>query len=104
VLNPFKRVPRVRSSRQKLVSAWAWVVPLREAFLEQMNYFDRFLEFELRQMLDPVVNPEAPRRRRRKSTRSPLLKVVSAPIELAAEVLPTVKPVVVPVKRFRVHP
>jgi hypothetical protein len=73
---------------------------LREAFLVQMNYFDRFLELELREMLDPVVNPGAPRRRRRKSTRSPLLKVVSAPIELAAEVLPAV----VPVKPFRVCP
>jgi hypothetical protein len=62
-----------------------------------MNDFDRFLEFELRQMLDPVVTPGAPRRRRRKSSRSPLLKVVSAPIELAVE------PVVVPIRPFRVH-
>lgn len=69
-----------------------------------MNDFDRFLEFELRQMLDPVVTPGAPRRRRRKSTRSPLRKVVSTPIELAAEVLPKVEPVVVPIQPFRVHP
>ena len=73
---------------------------MREAFLIQMNDFDRFLEFELRQMLDPVVTPPAPRRRRRKSNRSPLLKVVSAPIELAA----AVEPVVVPIQPFRVHP
>ena len=77
---------------------------MREAFLVQMNYFDRFLEFELRQMLDPVVKPGAPRRRRRKGTRSPVLKVVSAPIEPAAKVLPAVAPVVVPVQPFRVHP
>jgi hypothetical protein len=63
-----------------------------------MNDFDRFLEFELRQMLDPVVTPGAPRRRRRKSPRSPLLKVVSAPLELAA-----VEPVVVPIGPFRLH-
>jgi hypothetical protein len=69
-----------------------------------MNYFDRFLEFELREMLDPLVNPGAPRRRRRMSTRSPLLKVVSAPIEPAAEVLPAVESVIVPVQPFRVHP
>jgi hypothetical protein len=64
-----------------------------------MNDFDRFLEFELRQLLDPVVIPEAPRRRRRKSQRTPLLKVVSAQIELAA--LPAVEPVAVPVQPFR---
>ncbi len=77
---------------------------MREAFLVQMNYFDRFLELELRQMLDPVVNPGAPRRRRRKSTRSPLLKVVSAAIELAPAVLPAVEPVIAPIQPFRVHP
>jgi hypothetical protein len=64
-----------------------------------MNDFDRFIEFELRQMLDPVVLPEAPRRRRRKSTRSPFLAVISAPIEMAADALPAVEPVAVPVLR-----
>jgi hypothetical protein len=67
-----------------------------------MNDFDRFLEFELRQMLDPVVTAGAPRRRRRTKSRSPLLKVVSARIELAAEVLPVSEPVVVPIQPFRV--
>lgn len=56
-----------------------------------MNDFDRYLEFELRQMLDPVVTSVAPaRRRRRKSTGHPLLVVVKAPLDLAAEVEPVV--------------
>jgi hypothetical protein len=63
-----------------------------------MNDFDRFLEFELRQMLDPVVASGAPRRRRRQGGRLPLLAVVTAPIELVAEVLPVVEPVAVPVQ------
>jgi hypothetical protein len=53
-----------------------------------MNDFDRFLEFELRQMLDPVVSPKAPRRRQPKSTGSPLLAVITGSLERAAEVLP----------------
>jgi hypothetical protein len=69
-----------------------------------MNDFDRFLEFELRHMLDPVVNPKAPRRRRPKSTGSPLLAVISAPLERVVEVLPAVEPVVLPVQPFRVLP
>jgi hypothetical protein len=48
---------------------------LWEAFLIQMNDFDRFLEFELRQMLDPVVTTAAPRRRRR-AKGSPVLTIV----------------------------
>jgi hypothetical protein len=60
-----------------------------------MNDFDRYLEFELRQMLDPVVSPNAPRRRRPKRTESPFLAVISAPLEMAAEVLPAVEPVAV---------
>lgn len=71
---------------------------MREAFLIQMNDFDRFIEFELRQMLEPVVASGAPRRRRRNSSGSPLLAVVKAPIELVAEVLPAVEPVPVPVQ------
>jgi len=65
-----------------------------------MNDFDRFLEFELRQMLDPVVIPKAPRRRHPKSTGSPLLAVIAGPLERAGEVLPAVEPV--PVQPFRV--
>lgn len=69
----------------------AWVLPLREAFLIQMNDFDRFLEFELRRMLDPVVASGAPRRIRTKSSGSPCLTVV-------AEALPAVEPVAIPVQ------
>jgi hypothetical protein len=64
-----------------------------------MNDFDRFIEFELRQMLDPVVLPEAPRRRRRKSAGSPFLAVISAPLEIAADARSAVEPVAVPVLR-----
>jgi hypothetical protein len=64
-----------------------------------MNDFDRFIEFELRQMLDPVVTPAAPRRRRPKGNGSPFLAVISAPLEKAAEVLPAVEPVTVPILR-----
>jgi hypothetical protein len=58
-----------------------------------MNDFERFLEFELRQMLDPVVSLKAPRRRQPKSAGSPLLAVITAPLERAAEVLPMVEAV-----------
>jgi hypothetical protein len=69
---------------------------LWEAFLIQMNDFDRFLEFELRQMLDPVVTSGTPRRRsRRKANGHPLLTVVKAPLGLAVEAV--VEPAVVPV-------
>jgi hypothetical protein len=67
---------------------------LWEAFLVQMNDFDRFLEFELRQMLDPVVASGAPRRRPRRKWR-PLLTVVKAPLDLA--VVAAVEPVAIPV-------
>jgi hypothetical protein len=66
-----------------------------------MNDFDRFLEFELRQMLDPVVDSGTPPPRRRKRTRSPLLAVISAPLGKAAEALPAVEPAVVR-QQFRV--
>jgi hypothetical protein len=71
---------------------------LREAFLIQMNDFDRYLEFELRQMLDPVVATKAPRRGNRKSAGSPLLAVVAASIEAVADAMPAVEPVVAPVQ------
>ena len=60
-----------------------------EAFLIQMNDFDRFLEFELRQMLDPVVTPPAPGRRRRVKG-SPLLTVVPPQVDLVVVVEPMV--------------
>jgi hypothetical protein len=66
---------------------------LREAFLIQMNDFDRYLEFELRQLLDPVVARKAPRRGRRKSAGSPFLAVVSASIDVVVDALPVAVPV-----------
>jgi len=67
---------------------------LWEAFLLQMNYFDRFLELKLRQMLDPVVVRRPPSRRGRLSRpQKPILAV----IELSAEVIPAVEPAVVTV-------
>jgi hypothetical protein len=77
---------------------------LWEAFLIQMNDFDRYLENGLRQMLDPVVTPGAPRRRRRTGFGLPLLAVVRAPIELVAEALPVVEPVAVPVQPIHLLP
>ena len=51
-----------------------------------MNDFDRFLEFELRRMLDPVVASGPPRRRRRRNNDAHLLvTVVKAPLDLAVE-------------------
>jgi hypothetical protein len=61
---------------------------LRDTFLLQMNYFDRFLESRLRHMLDPVV-AVAPPPRRRRMERTPVLTVVPQ----AAD--PTVEPVAV---------
>ena len=66
-----------------------------------MNDFDRFLEFELRQMLDPVVNAGTPRRRsRQKPTPRPLLEVVKSPLDMAVEAV--VEPVVIPVQPYRI--
>jgi hypothetical protein len=69
-----------------------------------MNDFDRFLELELRHMLDPVVAARAPRRIRRKTSGSPLLAAVTAPIELVVEVLPVVDPVALPVQPVHLVP
>ena len=61
-----------------------------------MNDFDRFLEFELRQMLDPVVFSGTPRRRtRKKANQRPQLAVVKAPLDLA--LVAAVEPVPIPV-------
>jgi hypothetical protein len=68
---------------------------LWEAFLLQMNDFDKFLDLQLRRMLDPVVaTPAPPRRNRRPKLRQPILAVV-APIEL--ETIAVVEPMVVTV-------
>jgi hypothetical protein len=70
---------------------------LWEAFLLQMNDFDRFLEIELRHMLGPVTATPAPplKARRKASGRPPV--VVLAPIELTVEAVAVVEPVAVPV-------
>lgn len=58
---------------------------MEEAFLLQMNDFDRLLEVRLRQMLDPVVATRPPTPRgRSKRTREPRLAVaVAAPFPAA---------------------
>jgi hypothetical protein len=74
----------------------ARVLLLREAFLIQMNDFDRLVEFELRRMLDSVVTSRVPPRRgdaMRKS--APFLVVAPAPLELAPETIAVVDPIVV---------
>jgi hypothetical protein len=48
---------------------------LQEAFLLQMNDFDRFLETQLRRMLDPVVATQPPARGRRQKAPEPILAV-----------------------------
>lgn len=69
-----------------------------------MNDFDRYLEFELRQILDPVVATKPPRRGGRKSAGSPFLAVVSASIDLVVDAMPAVEPVIVPVQPYRLVP
>jgi hypothetical protein len=62
-----------------------------------MNDFDKFLDLQLRQMLDPVVaTPAPPRGSRRPRGRQPIL-AVEASIELASEAIPVGEPVVVTV-------
>jgi hypothetical protein len=69
---------------------------LWEAFLLQMNDFDRLLDVQLRHMLDPVVaTPAPPRRGRHPRAGRPILAVIAS-IELPSEAIP-VEPVVVTV-------
>ena len=71
-----------------------------EAFLLQMNDFDKFLERELRHMLDHVVARVAPARgSRRQRARRPVL-TVEVPAGDFAEVIP-VEPGVLPVTIVR---
>jgi hypothetical protein len=63
---------------------------LWEAFLLQMNDFDQFLEHGLRQMLDPVVGTQPPRR----TTQETPILALEAPVGLVAEAI-TVEPSVV---------
>jgi hypothetical protein len=62
---------------------------LWEAFLLQMNEFDRFLERNLRRMLDPVVEAPPPARGRRK----PVLAVIPPAIGPTVEPVPVTVPV-----------
>jgi len=76
---------------------------LWETFLLQMNDFDKFLDLQLRHMLDPVVaTPAPPRRSRPPKARKPVL-AVQASIELVPEVVPAVEPLMatVPVASSR---
>ena len=60
-----------------------------EAFLLQMNDFDRFLELRLRQMLDPVVESQPPARKRRVGRpQTPILAVETAAVEPVVVTVP----------------
>ncbi|HVH63713.1 MAG TPA: hypothetical protein VNA65_08935 [Candidatus Dormibacteraeota bacterium] len=56
-----------------------------------MNDFDRLLELQLREMLDPVAGQRPPTRgQRSKKPAEPLIVVLPAPVELAAEPIPVI--------------
>lgn len=76
---------------------------MAEAFLLQMDDFDRFLDLQLRRMLDPVVATPAPRRRGARPRAWQPILVMEDPIEQAPKATPAVEPVVaaVPVARAR---
>jgi hypothetical protein len=76
---------------------------LWEAFLLQMNEFDRFLEVELRLMLDPVVVVQPPARRGLREPRKPVLAVVPPTIELPADTAGVVEPMMVAVTVAPAH-
>ncbi len=76
----------------------ARVLPLREAFLIQMDDFDRLVAFGLRRMLDPVVASRVPPRRGgKRQSAAPFLVVATAPLEAAADSIVIVDPIVVTV-------
>ena len=91
-----------RAGRRKL---WgSRVLLLWEAFLLQMNDFDKFLELKLRQMLDPLVGSPPPARRGRlRRPQRPILATETATIELPAESIPAVEPIAVTVPVAAVH-
>jgi len=68
-----------------------------------MNEFDRFLEVELRLMLDPVVVVQPPARGGLKERRKPVLAVVTPTIELRADTVGVVEPVTVAVTAAPAH-
>jgi len=70
---------------------------LWEAFLLQMNDFDRYLELELRDLLDPITGTRPPARRGRGT---PVLTVVPAPSDVAVDALPG-EPAVVAIPAIR---
>ena len=78
---------------------------MQETFLLQMNDFDRFLELQLRNMLDPVAATPPPDRRGRHE-RAPILAVEPpigfvpmgiVPRGVVAEVIPASEPLPVTV-------
>jgi hypothetical protein len=72
---------------------------LWEAFLLQMNDFDRLLEMKLRRMLDPVVVAVPPMRGgKRKRSDQPVPPPEPPLVELALEVIPVrLEPIAIPV-------
>lgn len=61
-----------------------------------MNEFDRYLETNLRRMLDPVVSSRVPvRRARPKSAPRPFLAIEAPRLEMAAETIPVGEPAVI---------
>lgn len=62
-----------------------------EAFLLQMNDFDRLLEHGLRRILDPVAaTPAPPRKVRLTRSRKALLNIGARRFEAAAEAIPVI--------------
>ena len=61
---------------------------MQEAFLLQMNDFDRFLETQLKGMLDPVVATRPPVRAERTAATETVLAVDAPELIPAAEAVP----------------
>ena len=62
-----------------------------------MNDFDRFLETQLRRMLDPVVATQPPGRGRRREAGEPVIVVLDQTELVAA---PDVVPVAIPISQL----
>jgi hypothetical protein len=79
---------------------------LWEAFLLLMNDFDRLLQIELRQLLDPVVAAPAPTRKGQPKRKRFAVLAFTSPVELVAVSLPAVEvaPVTIPVAAARLVP
>lgn len=61
---------------------------MQEAFLLQMNDFERFLETQLKGMLDPVVASRPPIRGERPATTEPVLALDPPELAPAVETVP----------------